>query len=105
MIEVLAEVGVPGGRDECATGVWVGTPPEGRKICAMGVRVSRWVSMHGLALNVQPDLSLFDLIVPCGLRNRGVTSLAVEGASVTEMETIKRMMAQAFIAALRERTA
>ena len=100
VIEVLAEVGVPGGRDECATGVWVGTPPEGRKICAMGVRVSRWVTMHGLALNVHPDLSLFELIVPCGLANRAVTSLAAERVEVADLEDIKDRMVRAFIRTL-----
>lgn len=74
VIDVLAESGVQGERDPEATGVWVG----GRKICAMGVRVSRWVSMHGLALNVDPDLEQFSLIVPCGLHGRTVTSLQRE---------------------------
>ncbi|MEI6878198.1 MAG: lipoyl(octanoyl) transferase LipB [Planctomycetota bacterium] len=77
VIETLADFGVVGERDPCATGVWV----NGRKICAMGVRLSRWVSMHGIALNVNPDLKQFDLIVPCGLVGRGVTSLQSELAS------------------------
>ncbi|MBM4108467.1 MAG: lipoyl(octanoyl) transferase LipB [Phycisphaerae bacterium] len=67
----IARFGVEGGRDPAATGVWVGDA----KICAMGVRVRQWVSMHGLALNVDPALEHFDLIVPCGLGGRGVTSL------------------------------
>jgi lipoyl(octanoyl) transferase len=77
VIELLAEFGAAGQRDADATGVWIesGEPPRALKVCAMGVRVSRWVSMHGLALNVAPDLSFFDLIVPCGLADRGVTSL------------------------------
>jgi len=74
VIELLAGYGVKGERDPEATGVWV----DGLKICAMGVRVSRWVSMHGLALNVDPDLSQFELIVPCGLHGRRVTSLRRE---------------------------
>lgn len=77
VIDLLAEFGVRGDRDPEATGVWVGS----RKICAMGVRVSRWVSMHGLALNVDPDLAAFGLIVPCGLHGRPVTSLRNECAS------------------------
>ncbi len=77
VIETLADFGVVGERDPTATGVWV----NGRKICAMGVRLSRWVSMHGIALNVNPDLKQFDLIVPCGLVGRGVTSLEKELSS------------------------
>ena len=79
VIDTLAEYGVRGERDPDATGVWVGgsaeTPEDFAKICAMGVRVRRWVAMHGLALNVTTDLSHFDLIVPCGLAGRPVTSL------------------------------
>lgn len=74
VIETLADFAVTGRRDPTATGVWVGES----KICAMGVRLSRWVSMHGIALNVNPDLGQFDLIIPCGLVGRGVTSLKRE---------------------------
>jgi len=74
VIDLLADFAVHGDRDPEATGVWV----EHRKICAMGVRVSRWISMHGLALNVDPDLRSFELIVPCGLHGRPVTSLRRE---------------------------
>lgn len=73
VIDTLAEFGIEGRRDECATGVWVGDGPQ--KICAMGVRISRWVSMHGLALNVTTNLDHFNLIVPCGLVGRTVTSM------------------------------
>ncbi len=73
VIDTLAEFGIEGCRDECATGVWVGDSPQ--KICAMGVRISRWVSMHGLALNVTTNLDHFELIVPCGLVGRTVTSM------------------------------
>lgn len=75
VIDTLAGFGVEGVRDAGATGVWVEQDGELLKIAAMGVRVRRWVSMHGLALNVDPDLSHFGLIVPCGLAGRGVTSL------------------------------
>jgi lipoyl(octanoyl) transferase len=84
LIDSLETFGLPAGRDAGATGVWVGRTPEdpdghgGRKIAAIGVRVSRWATMHGLALNVDPDLSHFDLIVPCGLLGRPVTSIARE---------------------------
>lgn len=77
-INTLARWGIEGRRDPEATGVWVSTP-ESRgdaKICAMGVRVARWVSMHGLALNVRTNLEHFNLIVPCGLTGRRVTSMA-----------------------------
>lgn len=71
IIRVCADFGVKAGRIDGLTGVWV----EDRKICAFGVRCSRWVTMHGFALNVSTDLSYFDHIVPCGIRNKRVTSL------------------------------
>ena len=74
VIDTLAHWGVQGQRDPSATGVWVGTGPAQAKIAAMGVRVRKWVTTHGLALNVDCDLSHFGLIVPCGLA-RPVTSL------------------------------
>lgn len=79
MILVLKDYGIESGRSEGETGVWldVGTP-FARKICAMGVRASRWVTMHGFALNVNSDLGYFDNIIPCGIRGKGVTSLNVE---------------------------
>jgi lipoyl(octanoyl) transferase len=81
VLGTLAAFGITGERDAGATGVWVGPAPL-RKICALGVRASRYVTMHGLALNVAPDLAHFNLIVPCGLAGRPVTSMAAElGAS------------------------
>ncbi|MBS0198601.1 MAG: lipoyl(octanoyl) transferase LipB [Planctomycetes bacterium] len=78
VIDTCEEFGIRGERDSTATGVWVA----GAKICAFGVRVRKWVSMHGLALNVETDLSHFGLIVPCGLHGRPVTSVkAVLGAA------------------------
>ena len=79
IIRTLAEYGIKGERSEGETGVWldVGTP-FARKICAMGVRASRWVTMHGFALNVNTDLGYFDNIIPCGIRGKAVTSLNVE---------------------------
>lgn len=85
VIRTCAEHGVTGTRVDGHTGVWVGPDERGpeRKICAMGVRCSRWVTMHGFALNVTTDLDAFDHIVPCGIDDRGVTSLAEESNSVT----------------------
>jgi lipoyl(octanoyl) transferase len=79
IILTLAEYGLSGTRSEGETGVWLdaGTP-FARKICAMGVRASRWVTMHGFALNVNADLGYFDNIIPCGIRGKAVTSLNVE---------------------------
>lgn len=75
VIRTLADLGIQGQRDAGATGVWVDDEGRSAKVCAMGVRVRRWITMHGLALNVDPDLSHFGLIVPCGLSGRPVTSL------------------------------
>ena len=79
IILTLAEYGLKAERSQGETGVWldVGTP-FARKICAMGVRASRWVTMHGFALNVNANLGYFDNIIPCGIRGKSVTSLNVE---------------------------
>jgi len=79
IILTLADYGIKATRSKGETGVWldVGTP-FARKICAMGVRASRWVTMHGFALNVNTDLGYFDHIIPCGIRGKAVTSMRVE---------------------------
>jgi lipoyl(octanoyl) transferase len=79
VILTLAEYGLKAERSKGETGVWldVGTP-FARKICAMGVRASRWVTMHGFALNVNADLGYFDLMIPCGIKGKAVTSLNME---------------------------
>lgn len=79
IIRTLAEYGIKSERSPGETGVWldVGTP-FARKICAMGVRASRWVTMHGFALNVNTDLGYFDNMIPCGIKDKAVTSLHVE---------------------------
>lgn len=92
IILTLAEYGLKATRSDGETGVWldVGTP-FARKICAMGVRASRWVTMHGFALNVNADLGYFDNIIPCGIRGKGVTSLHVElGVDKVDMEEVKQ---------------
>ncbi len=79
VIRTLAEYGLEGERSEGETGVWLETgTPRARKICALGVRASRWVTMHGFAFNVNTDLSYFDLMIPCGIRGKAVTSLSAE---------------------------
>jgi lipoyl(octanoyl) transferase len=80
LIDVCAEAGVTAGRIDGRSGVWVaadGQRPD-RKVAAIGIRVSRGVTMHGFALNADPDMSFFDRIVPCGIRDAGVTSLSRE---------------------------
>ena len=88
LIRTLGRFGVTGERREGRVGVWVVAPKSGReeKIAAIGVRVSRWVSWHGVAINVDPALSDFEGIVPCGIREYGVTSLRRMGLDVTMAE-------------------
>lgn len=91
-----ADYGLAAGRVEGRTGVWVGPDANGpeRKICAMGIRCSRWVTMHGFALNLNTDLSFFNHIVPCGINDRGVTSLAKEkGQPINEATARERLLA------------
>ncbi len=86
VIDTLSEYGVEAQRVDGLTGVWIG---ESRKICAIGIHCSRWVTSHGFALNVSNDLNLFNAIVPCGIRERGVTSLAREIDAVPSMQELK----------------
>ncbi|OYY04479.1 MAG: lipoate-protein ligase B [Acidocella sp. 35-58-6] len=86
MIATLADFGVQGEIREGRVGIWIARDGIEEKIGAIGVRVSRWVSWHGLALNVNPDLEHFSGIVPCGIREHGVTSLAALGVNVTMAE-------------------
>ncbi len=80
------------------TGVWldVGTPEE-RKICAMGIKVSRWVTMHGLALNVNTNLSYFNGIVPCGISEKGVTSISNELNKTMELDLVRKVLTENFL--------
>ncbi len=97
MIKVLAEYDLKGERSDGETGVWldVGTP-FARKICALGVRSSRWVTMHGFALNVNTNLGYFDHIIPCGIRGKAVTSLEVELGRKLDINEVKQHILRHF---------
>lgn len=94
IILTLAEYNIIGIRSKGETGVWLGVgTPFARKICAMGVRASRWVTMHGFALNVNADLGYFDNIIPCGIKGKAVTSMHVElGKHVDENEVKEKIL-------------
>ena len=98
VIRTLAEYGLKAERSKGETGVWldVGTP-FARKICAMGVRASRWVTMHGFALNVNADLGYFDNMIPCGIKGKAVTSLNVElGKAEVNIAEVKEKLLKHF---------
>ncbi len=98
VILTLREYGLKAERSEGETGVWLDVAtPFARKICAMGVRASRWVTMHGFALNVNADLGYFDLMIPCGIKDKAVTSLNVElGQKEVDMEEVKQKLLKHF---------
>jgi lipoyl(octanoyl) transferase len=100
IILTLTEYGLKAERSPGETGVWLGVgTPFARKICAMGVRASRWVTMHGFALNVNADLGYFDNIIPCGIRGKAVTSLNVElGIDKVDEIELKAKLLKHFIA-------
>ena len=97
IILTIAEYGLNGERSKGETGVWldVGTP-FARKICALGVRTSRWVTMHGFALNVSTDLGFFDHIIPCGIKGKAVTSMKAELGKIIPQEEIKTKILEHF---------
>lgn len=98
IILTMAEYGLKGDRSPGETGVWL--DPENklkaRKICAMGVRCSRWVTMHGFAMNINTDLNYFSMIVPCGIADKQVTSLQKELGRKVDMEEVKRKIKSNF---------
>ncbi len=98
IIRTIAEYGLKGERSQGETGVWldVGTP-FARKICAMGVRSSRWVTMHGFALNVNTDLGYFDKIIPCGIKDKAVTSLHAEIGRKVPLDEVKEKIKTHFL--------
>jgi lipoyl(octanoyl) transferase len=92
MIAVSRTFGVEAGRIEGLTGAWVG----GSKIGAIGIRISRWISSHGFAYNVNTDLEYFNLIVPCGIRDHGVTSLARELGHTVDLADVEAAVVAEF---------
>lgn len=92
VIRTLAELGITGTRDEEFTGVWVGE----EKICAIGIKVSRWITMHGIALNVNTELEYFDKIIPCGIFHKGVTSIKKELKKEADINGVKKLILKNF---------
>jgi len=94
IIDVLKEYDINAGRKKGLTGVWV----KGKKIAALGVRISKWVTMHGFSLNINPDLKYYQGIIPCGISEYGVTSMAkILGKNVPSMMEIKETLVKHFI--------
>lgn len=98
IIKTLSEYGIASGRSKGETGVWLDetNPLEARKICAFGVRCSRWVTMHGWGFNVNADLNYFKNIIPCGINDKAVTSLNVEIGKEVNMNEIKEKLKKNF---------
>ncbi len=98
IIQTMATYGLKGERSPGETGVWLQANESGkeRKICAMGIRCSRWITMHGFAFNVNTDLDYFNNIIPCGIRNKQVTSLQNELGHAVPISQVKERVLQAF---------
>ena len=97
IIRTIADYGLKGTRSEGETGVWLDVgSPFARKICALGVRTSRWVTMHGFALNVNTNLGYFDHIIPCGIRGKAVTSMEAELNKKTPTQEVKLLINKYF---------
>jgi lipoyl(octanoyl) transferase len=98
IILTLKEYGIEAGRSAGETGVWIDPDIKGRerKICAIGVRSSRWITMHGFAFNVNTDLNYFNFIIPCGIQNKQVTSLQKELGRTVDMEEVKEKVKRNF---------
>ena len=98
IVLTIAEYGIKGERSKGETGVWIdpGIAGQERKICAMGIRCSRWITMHGFALNVNTDLSYFDNIIPCGIVNKQVTSIEREIGRPVDFWEVKEKIRKHF---------
>lgn len=94
IMQVLEEYGIASGRVDGKTGVWI---QEERKICAIGLHCSRWVTSHGFALNVNNDISIFDWIIPCGIPDKEVTSISREQGKNIDMEDLKEKCRKAYL--------
>lgn len=99
VIQTLKEYGVESGRIPGLTGVWIDIDDEkkARKICALGVKTSRWVTMHGFAFNVNPDLKYFDYIVPCGIDDKAVTSLEKELGRKVDIREVEQILKEKIV--------
>ena len=98
VILTLENYGIKGIRSENETGVWLDpNSSNARKICALGVKASRWVTMHGLALNVNNDLSFFNHIIPCGIKNKSITSISKECKKNIDIELVKEKIINNFL--------
>lgn len=98
IIRTISYYGITGERSRGETGVWIepGVHGRERKICAMGIRCSRWITMHGFALNVNTDLSYFDNIIPCGIQNKQVTSIKKELGRAVDLDDVKQKLKESF---------
>ncbi len=98
VIKTIAAFGIVSSRSKGETGVWIDVedPSKARKICAMGVRSSRWITLHGLALNVNTDMEFFNHIVPCGIVDKSVTSMQQELGHPVDFEKVKEVFYEAF---------
>lgn len=92
VIQTLQEFGLKSGRIAGLTGVWIDIDTRPRKICAFGVKTSRWVTMHGFALNINADLTYFNHIVPCGIQDKAVTSMKAELGREIEMKQVQQVL-------------
>ena len=101
MIRVCADYGLDAGRVNGFSGAWIKSDRGDEKIGAIGVRISRWITSHGFAFNVTTDVDFFNLIVPCGIADKGVTSLASQLGRAPDMHEVEDRFAAPFLAGLR----